>query len=71
MMAGEYNRELSVRVYEGSKRLAKLGLKQGGIAGYGYRRLLISANGQPKGELQPGERKNIEEDRVVLVPGPD
>ena len=71
MMAGEYSRELSVKVYEGSKRLAKLGLKQGGIAGYGYRRGLISATGQPKGELLPGQRKNIQEDRVILVPGPD
>jgi DNA invertase Pin-like site-specific DNA recombinase len=71
MMAGEYSRELSVKVYEGSKRLAKLGLKQGGLAGYGYRRLLISATGQPKGELLAGQRKNIQEDRVVLVPGPD
>src|SRR5216684_1276576 len=71
MMAGEYSRELSVKVYEGSKRLAQLGLKQGGLAGYGYRRLLISPTGQPKTELLPGEHKNIQEDRVVLVPGPD
>jgi hypothetical protein len=48
-----------------------LGWKQGGIAGYGYRRLLISGSGETKCELLPGQRKNIQEDRVMLIPGPD
>jgi len=70
MMAAEYSRELSARVYEGAKNLASLGFRQGGTAGYGYRRLLVSPDGRPKEQLQPGQRKSIQEDRVVLIPGP-
>src|SRR5271154_5059388 len=46
-MAGEYSRELGVRVLAGQKRLAHLGFKQGGRAGYGLRRLLISSDRRP------------------------
>lgn len=69
-MAGEYSRELSAKVYEGARNLASRGFRQGGTAGYGYRRSLVSCDGQPKEQLIPGERKNLQEDRVVLVPGP-
>src|ERR1019366_2925787 len=70
-MAGEYSRELSVKVFAGKARLIELGFRQGGHAGYGLRRLLQDQNGNPKGLLQPGERKSIFTDRVILVPGPD
>jgi DNA invertase Pin-like site-specific DNA recombinase len=69
-MAGEYSRELSVKVFQGHKRLALLGFKQGGRAGYGLRRLLVSSEGKPKQQLNDGERKSIATDRVILVPGP-
>ena len=69
-MAGEYSRDLGVRVFAGMKRLALLGFKAGGIAGYGLRRMLVSASGVPKQELSLGERKSIATDRVILVPGP-
>jgi DNA invertase Pin-like site-specific DNA recombinase len=69
-MAGEYSRDLGVRVYAGMKRLTLLGFKTGGIAGYGLRRMLVSASGVPKQELTLGERKSIATDRVILVPGP-
>lgn len=69
-MAGEYSRELSAKVYEGHKRLAQLGFKQGGMPGYGLRRMLVDANGTEKGILCFGERKSIATDRVILVPGP-
>jgi DNA invertase Pin-like site-specific DNA recombinase len=69
-MAGEYSRELGVKVFAGLKRLAQLGFKQGGLPGYGLRRMLVSAEGKPKLILAPGERKSIATDRVVLVPGP-
>ena len=69
-MAGEYSRELGVKVLAGQKRLARLGFKQGGMPGYGMRRMLLSAAGIPKQELALGERKSIATDRVVLVPGP-
>jgi DNA invertase Pin-like site-specific DNA recombinase len=69
-MAGEYSRELGVKVLAGQRRLARLGFKQGGVPGYGLRRMLVSAIGSPKQELAAGERKSIATDRVILVPGP-
>src|SRR5438270_3462953 len=68
-MAGEYSRELGVKVLAGQRRLALLGFKQGGMPGYGLRRLLISNDGHPKQILAFGERKSIATDRVILVPG--
>ena len=70
VMAGEYSRELGVKVIAGQKRLAQLGFKQGGIPGYGLRRLLVSENRIPKQLLAHGEMKSISTDRVILVPGP-
>lgn len=69
-MAGEYSRELGVRVFQGLQRLARLGYKQGGHPGFGLRRMLVSSDGTPKQELKPGEQKSITTDRVVFVPGP-
>ena len=70
MMAGEYSRELSVKVFAGQSRLIELGYRQGGPAGYGLRRQLVDGNGTPKNELSLGEHKSIQTDRVILVPGP-
>jgi DNA invertase Pin-like site-specific DNA recombinase len=70
-MAGEYSRELGVRVLAGLKRLTSLGFKPGGLPGYGLRRMLVSIDGQPKQILASGERKSITTDRVVLIPGPE
>src|SRR5579864_427900 len=50
-MAGEYSRDLGVKVFAGMKRLTLLGFKAGGVAGYGLRRMLVSAFGVPKQEL--------------------
>ncbi len=69
-MAGEYSRELSVKVFAGQCRLIELGFRQGGPPGYGLRRSLIDQAGAAKGELARGEHKSIQTDRVVLVPGP-
>jgi DNA invertase Pin-like site-specific DNA recombinase len=69
-MAGEYSRDLSVRVFAGQKRLTLLGFKTGGVPGYGLRRMLVSSSGIHKQELAFGERKSIATDRVILVPGP-
>ncbi|WP_437191587.1 recombinase family protein [Planctomicrobium sp. SH527] len=69
-MAGEYSRELSSKVFKGQCRLIELGYRQGGAPGFGLRRLLISHAGEPKAELQRGEYKSLQTDRVVLVPGP-
>jgi DNA invertase Pin-like site-specific DNA recombinase len=70
-MAGEYSRDLSVKVFAGQCRLIELGFRQGGPAGFGLRRQLIAQNGSPKGLLSRGEQKSIQTDRVILVPGPD
>lgn len=69
-MAGEYSRELSVKVFAGQSHLIRLGYRQGGPAGFGLRRLLVDKDGKPKGELGRGEHKSIATDRVILVPGP-
>src|SRR5580704_3137349 len=69
-MAGEYSRELSVKVFAGQCRLIELGYRQGGPPGYGLRRSLIDQTGTAKGELSRGEHKSIQTDRVVLIPGP-
>lgn len=37
---------------------------------YGLRRVLIDENRTAKGELARGDRKSLQTDRVVLVPGP-
>lgn len=70
-MAGEYSRELSVKVHAGQSRLIQLGVRQGGAAGFGLRRMLIDHTGAHKTELKPGEHKSIQTDHVILVPGPD
>lgn len=69
-MAGEYSRELSVKVFTGQCRLIELGYRQGGPPGYGLRRRLIDQTGVAKAELARGEHKSIQTDRVVLIPGP-
>ncbi|MCB4863116.1 recombinase family protein [Sphingobium sp. PNB] len=70
-MAGEYSRELSVKVFAGQANLIRLGFRQGGPAGFGLRRVLIDQDGRQKSELGRGEHKSIATDRVILVPGPD
>ena len=58
-MAAEFSRELGVKVYAGKKRLVQLGFRVGGRAGYGLRRMMVSAEGKPKQELKDGEYKSL------------
>jgi DNA invertase Pin-like site-specific DNA recombinase len=69
-MAGEYSRELSVKTFSGQSRLVELGFHSGGAAGYGLRRQLVDKDGIPKGSLEFQQKKSINTDRVILVPGP-
>ncbi|MBY0303588.1 MAG: recombinase family protein [Sphingomonas sp.] len=69
-MAGEYSRELSVKVFAGQCRLIEKGYRQGGPAGFGLRRTLIDENGATKAVLERGEQKSLQTDRVILTPGP-
>ncbi|WP_269082623.1 recombinase family protein [Sphingomonas sp. Leaf343] len=71
VMAGEYSRELSSKVFAGQCRLTTLGFRQGGHAGYGLRRQLVDEQNLPKAELKRGEHKSLQTDRVILVPGPE
>jgi hypothetical protein len=57
-------------VFAGKARLIELGFRQGGNAGYGLRRMLVDQHGNPKFVLEPGERKSIATDRIILIPGP-
>lgn len=70
-MAGETSRKLSIDVFLGQCNLIEKGYRQGGPAGFGLRRMLIDMTGQPKELLRLGERKSLQTDRVILVPGPD
>jgi len=69
-MAGEYSRELSIKVFAGQCRLSHLGFFQGGPPSFGLRRYLIDEHGHRKGLLKRGERKYMHIDRVILQPGP-
>ena len=69
-MAAEFSRELGDKVFVGKSRLVKLGFWVGGKPGYGYRRMMLSADGKQKQELKSGERKSLTTDRVILIPGP-
>ncbi|MCU1302763.1 MAG: putative recombinase, partial [Candidatus Sulfotelmatobacter sp.] len=69
-MAGEYSRELSTKVFAGQCRLIELGFRQGGSAGYGLRRVLVDERRLAKAQLTRGERKSLQTDRVILMPGP-
>jgi DNA invertase Pin-like site-specific DNA recombinase len=69
-MAGEYSRELSVKTFAGQSRLVELGFHLGGPPGYGFRRQLVDKDGLPKGSLERQQKKNINSDRVILIPGP-
>src|ERR1700676_5145014 len=68
-MAAECSRDLSVKCFRGQKRLAQLGFRVGAAAGYGLRRLAVSADGKRKAILRGGEYKSLLTDRVVLIPG--
>jgi DNA invertase Pin-like site-specific DNA recombinase len=69
-MAAEFSRELSEKVHRGKTRIVGLGFWVGGQAGYGYRRMMLGANGKPKQVMKSGEYKNLTTDRVILVHGP-
>ncbi len=70
VMAGEYSRELSVKIDRAKRIVAELGFRAGGAAGYGLRRMLLSASGTRKGLLAIGEIVNIDNGKVILVHGP-
>ncbi len=68
-MAAEYSRELGIKVSAGQRRLALLGFRVVGKAGYGMQRMMVSSDGRRRLILKDGERKAIQTDRTILVPG--
>ena len=69
-MAGEYSRELSVKVSAGQRLMVARGFWMHSRAPYGMRRMLLSPSGKHKGVLERGDHK-LKSDRVTLVPGPN
>jgi DNA invertase Pin-like site-specific DNA recombinase len=69
-MAAEYSRELGIKVFAGQRRIALLGYRAVGPAGYGLRRMMVSPDGRRRLVLKDGERKAVHTDRTILVPGP-
>jgi DNA invertase Pin-like site-specific DNA recombinase len=69
--ASDYCRQLSQKVFIGQCNLILKGYRQGGPAGFGLRRMLIDEYGKPKQALEIGQRKSLQTERVVLVPGPE
>jgi DNA invertase Pin-like site-specific DNA recombinase len=70
-MAAEYSRELSDKVTLAQRRFVEEGFKQGGSAGFGLRRIAVSASGEIRRVLEPQERKGVPTDRVTFTRGPD
>ena len=68
-MAAEYSRELGVKVFEGQKRLADQGFKQGGLPGMGCDECWSMPIGIPSSTCHSGSEEH-RADRVILVPGP-
>ena len=68
-MAGEYSRELGVKVYDGQKGITLKGFRAGGHAPYGLRRLAVSQDGKRRRILKLGEHKAVRTDRIVMIPG--
>lgn len=69
-MAAAYSRDLSEKVFKGACNIVRHGYRQGGAPGFGLRRQLIDEQHNVKGVLARGEKKSIQTDRVILIPGP-
>ena len=67
--AAQYSRELSDKVFRGCVKIAQQGYWAGGKPRYGFRRLLLNEARRPVQILQPGERKGIQNQRVILAVG--
>jgi len=67
--SAEYSRTLSTKVFEGAAKVAHQGYRPGGTPPYGFHRMMLDENKEPDRILHPGQRKAIQNGRVVLVPG--
>jgi DNA invertase Pin-like site-specific DNA recombinase len=69
-MAGEYSRELSIRVHRGIEHIVRKGFRGGALPGCGLRHLLVGPDGSTKQQFEHNQRKSISTDRVVFGLGP-
>lgn len=70
-MAAEYSRQLSEKVFHGSRKVSEQGFSAGGTAPYGMTRVLLNEQHEPIGTLKKGEHKVIANQRVILAPAKD
>lgn len=70
VMAGEYSRDLSIKVRSGRLSKAERGRALGGLPIYGFRRRIINADGSDGPVLADGERKGRFDQEVRYVWGP-
>ncbi len=69
-MAGEFSRELSVKVFITQCRVTREGLWRGGPAGFGLRRHMVEPSGELGPRMELGQHKSLQTHRVILKPGP-
>jgi DNA invertase Pin-like site-specific DNA recombinase len=70
LMAAEFSRDLSRKTRAAKTRLAAAGYWQGGTAGIGLRRCVVTAEGFERSSLGASEPKLTRSDRIVLARGP-
>ena len=71
VMAAEYSRELSTKVFAAHSSSVRRGFRHGGPLAYGLGRELFDGNGRFKRQLKKDEYKSIRTDRIGLRPGTD
>lgn len=69
-MAAEFSRELSRKVAAGGRRVAASGWRPGAVAGYGYRRVIVTDEGKVIQRVEFGDRKALFSGRTTLELGP-
>jgi DNA invertase Pin-like site-specific DNA recombinase len=70
VMAAEFSRELSAKIFAAQCRITSLGFRHGGPITFGLVRELVDENRCSRGYLAAGQRKALQTDRVVVRPGP-
>lgn len=69
--AADFSRQLSKKVFLGQSRITRMGFWRGGLPAFGLRRQLVNEAGAVRTQLEYGERKYLQTDRVALVHGPE
>lgn len=67
--AADYSRGLSKKVFDGQIKVAQQGYRPGDPSPYAMSRFMLDEHKKRDRLLQPGQRKAIQNGRVILVPG--